>query len=88
MLVLRTTFADAAEGAKSTTGVSPAPDPAGEVVRPAPVHTPAPQYPPDGHGDAAVALELTIDRGGVVTDARAKHGEEPFVGAALQAVTG
>jgi TonB family protein len=64
---------------------------AGEVP---PVSPPAAQgstdvpYPADGKGDAAVVLEIVVEKDGTVSEAKVIEGAEPFAEHARQAVLG
>jgi TonB family protein len=58
-----------------------------EIVPPAALSTPL-EYPSAASGSARVVLEITIGPQGEVVDARALSGDEPFRGAALDAVRG
>jgi TonB family protein len=42
-------------------------------------------YPPGAHGDAAVVLDLVIEKDGSVSDVSVVDGDEPFVAAAVAA---
>jgi TonB family protein len=56
-----------------------------EILAPQAVSTPL-TYPAAASGAATVVLELTLDTGGTVADARVLSGEAPFDQAALEAV--
>jgi TonB family protein len=58
-----------------------------EVTPPHALERPVPPYPPSGHGNAAVVLEVVVDRSGDVRDARVVEGSPPFAQAALDAAS-
>src|SRR6266700_935820 len=45
-------------------------------------------YPAEGKGDAAVVLELVVEKDGAVSDAKVIEGAEPFAEHARRAVLG
>ncbi len=55
------------------------------IVPPKLVFAPAIPYPRGGTGDATVVLAITVSAAGAVRAVRAIEGEEPFLGAAVQA---
>jgi TonB family protein len=66
---------------------APTPPPP-SVTKPKALHVPALRYPAGAEGEGVVVLELTILADGSVGDVKVRSGEEPFVGAALEAVPG
>jgi hypothetical protein len=61
----------------------PAPPPKPVLVLPEPLATPL-EYPAGAEGEASVTLELTLSAEGLVTEARALEGSEPFVSKAIE----
>ena len=77
----------APEPASPRTPAKPAPEPPrapAVIVMPAALSTPL-AYPEGAEGEASVALELTLTAEGVVTEARAIEGDEPFASVAVAA---
>lgn len=89
LLVIATLLASAQLAAQPSTA-APRPNAGsdlGQIVPPKALATPL-AYPEQGAGEATVVLELTIDTEGVIVNARALSGEEPFREAALRAAQG
>jgi TonB family protein len=87
LVVLATLLATAQLAAQAPAATSEASqaERARQIVPPTPLFTPL-AYPEEGRGQATVVLEVTIDAGGAVIDARVLSGDAPFREAASAAV--
>jgi len=74
-------LAQSSEPAAATPAAAPTP----AIVAPRLAIQPDVPYPPNGKGDASIILRLTINADGLVRDALAAEGDEPFASAAVQA---